>query len=36
MDQLQISKTEAQQLLETHKNVRTALKHYSNEHTKNQ
>ena len=36
MDQLKISKTEAQQLLETHKNVRTALKHYSNEHTKNQ
>ena len=30
MDQLQISKTEAQQLLETHKNVRNALKHYSN------
>jgi N-acetylmuramic acid 6-phosphate etherase len=36
MEQLQISKTEAQQLLEAHKNVRNALKNYSNEHTKNQ
>jgi N-acetylmuramic acid 6-phosphate etherase len=36
MDQLNISKEEAQRLLDTHKNVRNALKNYSNEHTKNQ
>ena len=30
MDQLNLSETEAQQLLDTHKNVRTALKKYTN------
>ena len=30
MDQLNLSETEAQQLLETHKNVRNALKNYTN------
>ena len=31
MDQLNLSETEAQQLLDTHKNVRNALKSYTNE-----
>jgi len=36
MDQLTIPEPEALQLLETHKNVRNALKYYSDGHTKNQ
>ena len=36
MDQLTIPEAEALQLLETHKNVRNALKYYSDGHTKNQ
>ena len=35
MNQLDISETEAQALLDTHKNVRNALKHHSNGNTKN-
>ena len=33
MDQLNISKEEAQRLLDTHKNVRNALKNYTNGNT---